>query len=375
VTVIEIKDRAITVVATDGKHELGGRDWDERVVNYLGAQWQAEHPGSTADPLDSPDTVQELWLKAESAKRTLASLTQTRVPVSHDAQQVAVMLTREKFDELTQDLLEETVSLTKRVLQTAADLGCPKVDRMLLVGGSTKMPQVGARLREEFDFEVKIFEPDQAVAKGAAIYGQKLAIGERIRIELAKRLHSEPEQVDIASAPSEVREAAEETVASEMGLRLGTVQKLGNMVVKNVVSHSFGVLALLSDDTQVISNLILAQRTLPAEASRIYGTRHERMAAVEIKIFENTVRENVVKDLGTGEEIGSAVLELAAELPADSPIEVRFRLDGEGRLHVTGKDKSAGGKAVEATIETNRALSTEQTEEAIKHARGIRVIG
>jgi len=375
VTVIEIKDRAITVVATDGKHELGGRDWDERIVNYLGAQWQAEHSGSNADPLDSTETVQDLWGKAETAKRTLTGLTQSRVPVIHDAQQVTVTLTREKFDELTRDLLEETISLTKRVLQTAAGMGYPKVQRMLLVGGSAKMPQVGARLREEFDFEVKVFEPDQAVAKGAAIYGQKLAIGERIRTEIAKRLNSEPEQVDIASAPSQVREAAEETVASEMGLRLGTVQTLGNMVVKNVVSHSFGVLALLSDDTEVIANLILAQQTLPAEATQTFGTRHAGMGDVELKIFENTVREKVVRDLGTGEEIGKAVLELTAALPANSPIEVRFQLDGEGRLHVTGQDKSADGKLVEATIETNRALSTEEAEEAIKHAKGIRVIG
>jgi molecular chaperone DnaK len=375
VTVIEIKDGAITVVATDGAHELGGRDWDQQIVQYLAAQWQAEHPGATADPLDSPETVQDLWLRAESAKRTLSGLMQTRVPVTHDGQQVAVTLTREKLDELTRDLLENTITLTRRVLDTARELGYPKIDRMLLVGGSTKMPQVTAKLREEFGFEIKTFDPDQAVAKGAAIYGQKLAIGERIRTEIAKRLNQEPEQIDIAAAPSEVREAAEETVASEMGLRLGTVQTLSGMVVKNVVSHSFGVLALNKDDKEVISNLILAQQVLPAESTQTYGTRHAGMGAVELKIFENTVREKFVEDLSTGEQVGSAILQLTANLPANSPIEVSFQLDGEGRLHITGRDKSVDGKEVTATIETNRALSAEQMADAIEHAQHIKVIG
>lgn len=375
VTVIEIKDGAITVVATDGAHELGGRDWDEQIVQYLAAQWQAEHPGTAADPLDSPETVQDLWHKAESAKRNLTGRMETRVAVSHDAQQAAVTLTREKFDELTRDLLENTVALTRKVLDTATELGCSKIDCMLLVGGSTKMPQVAARLRDEFGFEIKSFEPDQAVAKGAAIYGQKLAIGERIRTEIAKQLDKEPEQVDIAAAPSEVREAAEETVASEMGLRLGTVQTLNGMVITNVVSHSFGVLALDPEDNEVISNLIFAQQTLPAESTGVYGTRHAGMNDVEIKIFENTARDKLVKDLSAGEQVGSAILRLTADLPASSPIEVNFRLDGEGRLHITGRDKSADGKEVTALIATNRALSAEQTADAIKHARSIRVIG
>jgi molecular chaperone DnaK len=93
-------------------------------------------------------------------------MAQARVPVIHDGKQVAVTITRAKFDELTRHLLESTITLTKRVIDTARELGCPTIDRMLLVGGSTKMPQVSARLREEFDFEITSFDPDQAVAKG-----------------------------------------------------------------------------------------------------------------------------------------------------------------------------------------------------------------
>ncbi|MBB5830031.1 Hsp70 family protein [Micromonospora carbonacea] len=375
VTVIDIKDSAITVVATDGAHELGGRNWDEELVKFAAGQWQAEHPGAGTDPLDSPETVQDLWLRAERAKWSLSSMAQTKVAVTHDGQQVTVPLTREKFNDLTQYLLDSTMSLTRQVMETARELGYPKIDLILLVGGSTKMPQVTARLEAEFSLEVKSFEPDQAVAKGAAIYGQKLAVGERVRTEIGKKLDRAPEQVDVAAAPEKVRMAAEELVASDMGLRLGTVQYLSGMVVRNVVSHSFGVIALTADDTEVISNLVLAQQALPAEATRTFGIRHSGMGAVELRIFENTSREAVVKDLDTGEQVGVAMLELASDLPADSPVDVVFRLDNEGRLTVTGRDRSVGGKEVTAVIETNRALSAEQVAVAIKHANSIRILG
>ncbi|MER5702231.1 Hsp70 family protein [Micromonospora sp. NPDC002296] len=376
VTVIEVKERAITVVATDGKHELGGRDWDAEIVKYLAAQWQAEHPGATGDPLDSPETVQDLWLRAESHKRTLSNLTQTKVPVVHDGQQVTVPLTREKLDDLTRHLLEDTVTLTRQVLQTAHELGYPKVDRLLLVGGSTKMPQVVARLTTEFSFEIKSFEPDQAVAKGAAIYGQKLAIGDKVRNKILKGIDCAPEQVDLARVPAEVRKAAEEAVATDLGLRLDTVQQLGGMTVKNVVSHSFGVRALKGPDkTPVIANLILAQQTLPMQAKGTFGTLRDGQPSVDLKIYENTSREKYVEDFGTGEQVGDAILELAPGLPANSPIEVTFQLDNEGRLLITGRDDSTGGKQVTATIQTNRALSAEQVADAIEHGQSIRVIG
>jgi molecular chaperone DnaK len=375
ITVIEIKDGVISVVATDGDDQLGGRDWDEEIVKYCAEQWSAEHPGSDSDPLSSPETVQELWLRAESGKRALTAMDKTRIPVTHDAKQVAVTLTREKFEELTGHLLENTITFTKQVIETARELNRSKVDQVLLVGGSTKMPQVAERLRKEFEFEVKIFDPDQSVAKGAAIYAQKLAIGERIRTEIGKRLDIKPEEVEVQDTGSEVRQEAEQVVADEMGLRLSTVQTLSNMVVKNVVSHSFGVVALTPDDTAVIANLVLAQQALPAEVTKTFGTREERAGLAEIRIMENTIREAIVKDLAQGKEVGKALLEMTPGLPANSPIDVTFQLDGQGRLHITGRDMSADGKVVTATIETNRVLSEAELEKAIEHARGIRIIG
>ncbi|GAB2839926.1 Hsp70 family protein [Actinocorallia aurea] len=377
ITVIEVKGGTIRVVATGGNDELGGRDWDEEIVKYCAALWEAEH--GAEEIMSAPDTLQDLWVRAESAKKTLTAIPQTKIQVVHQGKQTAVALSREKFEELTASLLENTITFTKNVIETAAQLGSPVVDRLLLVGGSTKMPQVTARLRKEFGFEIESFEPDFSVAKGAAIYGQKLEVDEKIAEKIIERIVRDTaqkrEDVDVSAATAEVRAAAEEAVADDLGLRLGTVQKFSQMKVTNVASHSFGVLALTRDDSEVIANLVLAQQALPAEATRRFGTRDDRLAQVEIKIMENTSRDGIVRDLDLGEEVTTAVLEMTENLPAGSPIEVTFRLDHQGRLHITGKDLAEGGRTVEALFQTDRVLSGEEEEQARTRASALRVVG
>ncbi|MEU8147473.1 Hsp70 family protein [Nonomuraea sp. NPDC048901] len=375
ITVIEIKDRSITVISTEGDDRLGGRDWDEEIVRYCATQWQKEHPDAAEDILTSPDALQDLWGRAESGKRALSNLEQTRIAVSHEGRQAAVTLTRQTFEELTAHLLENTITFTRAVLEKAALRGHPTVDRVLLVGGSTKMPQVKTRLQSEFGFEVETFEPDFAVAKGAAIYGQKLAINERIKHEIALQTDQQPEDIDVMDTAKDVRNAAEEAVAESMNLRLDTVKKYSEMKVTNVASHSFGVIAFTDDDIEVISNLVLAQQKLPADVTKPFSTREADAALIELKIVENTSGDHIVTDLDMGEEVGNATLEMRKGLPAGSPIEVTFKLNNQGRLHITGRDMTEGGKTVTAVIETNRVLSIEEVEQAVEHGRGIRVVG
>jgi molecular chaperone DnaK len=274
VSIIEVKGGSVSVIATGGDHELGGHDWDEQVVKFLAEEWMRE-TGSSDDPSESQDTLQDLWRRAEDAKRALTARAETKVPVSHQGQRVTVTLTRDRFEEITQHLLENTISLTKDTIATSAELGHPGIDRLLLVGGSTRMPQVTRRLQEEFGTEPQVHEPDQAVAKGAAVYGQKLAIGRRIQIEIAKELGTSPDEVQVAVVEPEIRQRAQQTVADEMGMRLPALKKLDDMTVTNVVSHSFGVVALRRKGAaleEYISNLVLAQEALPASRVRQYGT-------------------------------------------------------------------------------------------------------
>jgi molecular chaperone DnaK len=377
VSIIEVKDGSVSVIATGGDHELGGRDWDEEVVKYLSEEWTTQ-TGAAEDPSASAETLQELWQRAEDAKRSLTARADTKVQVSHQGHRVTVTLTREKFDEITRHLLENTISLTRDTIATARQLGHETIDKFLLVGGSTRMPQVPERLQQEFGKEPQVHEPDQSVAKGAAVYGQKLSIGRKISIEIARELGTTPEQVETAEVAPEVRERAQQSVADEMGMRLPALKRLDEMKVTNVVSHSFGVVVVrkkASGLDEYISNLVLAQQALPAERTRQYGTVEANQAEVQLRIMESTVREDEIDDLDQGSEVGQAILPLAPGLSEGSPIEVTFELNQQGRLHITGKDLAVGGKTVTATIETNRALSEEEVVKATSRVRSVKVTG
>jgi molecular chaperone DnaK len=173
ISIIALKPDAMTVVTSSGDRYLGGRDWDEALITYLAQQWQAQ-TGWSEDPLKDAETLQDLWLKAEHAKRALSVRHQTHVVVSHAGQTIKVELTREQFDALTIDLLDRTIALTRLTMQAAQKRGYTRFDQIVLVGSSSRMPQISEHLEQEFQLPTCLFEPDEAVAKGAAIYGQRL---------------------------------------------------------------------------------------------------------------------------------------------------------------------------------------------------------
>jgi molecular chaperone DnaK (HSP70) len=372
VTMLEICGGQVTVVATGGDHVLGGRNWDERIVTYLAAEWMTA-TGSDDDPLEDRATAQELWLRAEDAKKTLTARSETKVPVSHAGQRASVTVSREKFDALTADLLDRTVQYTRDLLALAKTLGQDGFDQMLLVGGSTKMPQIAARLTAEFGVEPVSFEPDQAVAKGAAFYGQKLAVDDRIRIVIAERLSVDVKTVNTAEAPEEVQTAAVEEVAADLGLRLPTVQKMKQMTVTNVTSHSFGVVAVDGrTGAEVVANLILAQDKLPASVTQRFATQEANQPDVHIQIMENVLRDRKI-DVEKGLSIGTAVLPLSPGLPEDAPVEITFALAQDGRLSIVGRDLASGGAQIEATVETGRVLTQEDVEAAKARSRAVTI--
>ena len=236
------------------------------------------------------------------------------------------------------------------------------------------MPQVSERLKQEFGKEPQVHDPDQSVAKGAAIYKQKLAIGDRIRTELAKELGTTPEQLDAATVTPEARERAQEAVAGELGMLPSALKKLDVMKVTNVVSHSFGVVALRGSGTEeYISNLVLAQTRLPVTKTRQYFTVEAGQETVDLRIMESSLRQEDIDDLAQGSEVGTAILPMTPGLPERAPVEVTFELNQQGRLLITGRDLAVGGKTVTATIETNRALSEEDIEKATVRSRGVTV--
>jgi len=363
ITVIEIKGGAITVVATGGDHHLGGRDWDERVVMYLAQQWQ-QQTGSNSDPTESAETLQDLWFQAERAKHSLSARQEAQVPVSHEGMRKSVLLPRDKFNELTASLLEQTISFTKSTMDEARKRGYSRFDKILLVGGSTKMPQVKERLEKEFKLPLQLLDPDEAVAKGAAIYGQKLVLDQKIQHKIAEFTGANPEQVDVERTPERIIARARQEVARDSGMHIGSVKKLSGLTVTNVASHSFGIVSTeKATYKEKIFNLVLVNDPLPANKMQTFHTLEDNQETVELRVMENSLTQLIIPDLSAGQEIGKASLPLAPGLPENAPIEVTFELYRDGRLHVIGREPTSNN-IIEADIQTSSGLSEAEKQEA-----------
>ena len=372
ITVIEIKGGTITVIATGGDHNLGGRDWDEAVIRYLAQEWMNE-TGSSDDPLESDETRQDLWLRAESAKRTLTGKQETSVPVAHMGQRKGIKLTREKFNELTDNLLERTISFTRSTMEEARKSGYSNFDQILLVGGSTRMPQVSERLKQEFSIPLRVLDPDEAVAKGAAVYGQKLMLDEKIQHKIATLTGTSVEQVDTSRVSDRVMEQAQQEVAIEEGLKIGMVKKYASVDVTNVASHSFGIVVTDTRiNSEVIANLVLVNQALPLTITKSFPIMEAGQEIAELRVMENSYGEDTVKDITRGEEIGNAVLNLPPGLPDRSLVEITFELNREGRLHVTGREPRSN-RFIEATIETSHGISEEDMVQAQKRSNQLTI--
>lgn len=357
ITMIDIKGGALTVIATGGDHHLGGRQWDEVMVNYLAEQWMAE-TGSTENPMDSPETLQDLFAKAEQGKWALSTPRgYTDIPVSHKGQRVGVRVTREKFDELTGHLLARTIQYTHEMLAQAAEKGYKRYDDILLVGGSTRMLQIKERIATEFKPDPKVFDPDQAVAKGAAVYAYKLSLDELF----AKRF---PNAAQPGTAPAMVGQAQEE-LAAELGISLPALKAFSALEITIVTSRSFGVVAWKRQDggdVERVTNLIKANDPLPVDKGQMFGTYEANQPQAEIRFVEDLSHEDDV-DPALCEEVGRAVMTLPSNLPAGSPIEITFRLNDQGLLHATAREVTRN-RAVEVEIKTERAISAEEFSQA-----------
>jgi molecular chaperone DnaK (HSP70) len=391
VTLLSIKPGEIEEVCTKGNYQLGGKDWDEALADYLQSEFDAVNPGNgiAGDDYRSYN----LRLEAEKAKKQLSTKETTKVIDGRDN----VSITREKFDELTKTLLDETIELTKEVIEIAKTKNHDKVDEIILVGGSTRMPQVAAAIKANFNITPRSLDPDEAVAKGAALFANLLS--ERVRVKellINQGIDTEKMELDkpLSEQPKEIQEAAAANpeLRQELTLALrGKKNPLSNLTVKRITSKSFGVESVniiypddpeypgdtkymdIPDDPDkgkmkvVISNLILAQSLIPAEEQKTFGTAGNGQTEIELKIYENEVYDEqnrtmeVVEDMELGRDIGDATItNLPPGLPKGTPVTVHFHLSDDGMLIVKGECQ---GKFVEATIQTASAISDKEIEE------------
>ncbi len=377
ITMIDIRPEAIEVICTGGDHNLGGKDWDDRIVAYLAGEFQ--HSIQTdEDILDDTDTCQDLLLAAEKAKKIIGERTKTPVVVTYGGERVKIELTREKFEKLTEALVERTIAFTHEMLGKAKEKGYDRFDEIILVGGATRMPQIAERIQKEFSIVPKVFDPDEAVAKGAAIYGSKLSLNDELVKRIAKKIgKAAPASSDVAAqaefiglAPEKVKHDAAVEVAEATGFTLPTVT--GSMArVQDVTSKSFGVVVKNAGKEEQVFNLILKNTAVPMDVTKQFYTSVMEQETVLIRIMENDISEQMVP-LEQAVEIGTAILTLPPGLIKESPVQIFFKLNEEGRLQITAIEKT-DSRTVEVVIETRSVIQGQELEEAKERCQSIMV--
>jgi molecular chaperone DnaK (HSP70) len=360
VTVIELADRRISVLAVEGDHQLGGADWDERVAVALARRFCADHPDAE-DPLDDSAGAQALVLAAERAKRQLSDVDRTDVVITHDGAETTVSLTRAELQEMTAPLLRRTLDLTRACLDEAARRGVASVDRVLLVGGSSRMPAVTEALRRELGLDPRLHDPDQAVARGAALYGEKKELERMVVADLRTRGRlRDGERLDRAAA-ADLDDACRR-VADAFGVPLAQVRRAVEVQVDTVVSRGFGVLAVNSAAGRLEPSwLVHRNDRLPIRTSRSYGTMRADQTEIEVTVLEQQGQAESARPEDAKVLIVGQISGIPPGYDEGSEVRVTFEMGFDGVLHVTAFHVDAG---IPLTLTATTGATLSQAEVA-----------
>lgn len=353
VTILKVENGKIQVVATGGDHKLGGKDWDDAIREYVINQY-AEQTGESTDSIyDDNEAMGDLELKAENAKKSLTQ--RDKVVVKLNGEKIEV--TREKFEERTRDLLESTINLTRSLLEEAKEnKGVTTFDKLLLVGGSTMMPQVMERLKQEFpDKPIEFSDPNQSVAKGAAIYGLNMAAF----------------GTDEGGGGSQVSEEVSEEAKKNPIFRMGDGQAKPINIV-NVLSHSIAIRLIMDDDKPHIVNQIYKQTEIPCTHELHASTVKDNQQTVLLEIFENGSSEKLPDESQCKELVSGEMGPLPPNLPAGAPITNIFKVDENGLLTIDVEHKPSGVKK-HLEVNLKDSLSQKQIEDEINKVTGLKL--
>ncbi|MUU18237.1 molecular chaperone DnaK [Helicobacter pylori] len=314
VTVLETGDNVVEVLATGGDAFLGGDDFDNRVIDFLAAEFKSE---TGIEIKNDVMALQRLKEAAENAKKELSSAMETEINlpfITADAtgpKHLVKKLTRAKFESLTEDLVEETISKIESVIKDAG-LTKNEISEVVMVGGSTRIPKVQERVKAFINKELnKSVNPDEVVAVGASIQG---------------------------------------------GVLKGDVK---DVLLLDVTPLSLGIETLGGVMTKVIDR----GTTIPAKKSQVFSTAEDNQPAVSIMVLQG--ERELARD---NKSLGKFDLQGIAPAPRGVPqIEVTFDIDANGILTVSAQDKNTG-KSQEIKISGSSGLSDSEIEKMVKDA-------
>lgn len=364
VTIMSINSEKIEIICSDGDHDLGGKDWDNVVMRYLADEFASQ---KTYDGDFDEYAQQDLRLKAEKAKQQLSAKEKTPVMVEAAGERARIDFSGEKFDEITSALLNSTIDKTDAAIVVAEQRGF-KVDEILLVGGSTRMPQVTKALEEKYGIKPKILEPDEAVAKGAAIHAVNVYINNQPTLS---RWGDDKDNATLGTAPDPSN--SEQLSVDPMMMSIGGKKR--SIVVATTKSFAVEVIVNKKTMERKCCNLIVKNDPMPDSSitvSKIFGTIYKNQGEVEIAVYESDFMDEYF-DVDEDYAIGISILELPKNLPADSPIEITFSLNNEGILEVTGKDLTSN-KEIRATMRSKYIMNSEKVEELKEKSRQMAVM-
>lgn len=287
VTLMEIKNSHFRTIATAGDVYLGGIDWDHRIFDFAMKEFETKHQISFADDNSLKEKLMNQCIRA---KASLSARSQTIIRIEHKGERFKIEITRGQFEELTKDLLERTKLTTERLLRDAKT-DWSSVTKLLLVGGSTRMPMVAKMLEKTSGLKVdRTLSPDECVAHGAAIYAD---------------------------------------ILMKFGQEAGT-----GISIKNVNSHDLGVLGIDSKtQTQRRKIVIPRNHSLPTKAARKFRTAKDGQTQIVVRVIEGGT------DTGQGATlIGKCIVQdLPAGIKQGTEVVVSFNYLNSGRIDVVAE--------------------------------------
>ncbi len=335
VTVMEINGTELRTIASDGNAELGGKDWDDRLVNHVAERFVELYDG--LDPRDEPRPYQELYERCLMAKIALSSKPRAAIPVTYQGKRAAIKVTREEFQGLCQDLVDQCETTCTIVLEKAG-FGWGDLDEVLLVGGSTRMPMIRHLLASRSGWaHFRDINPDECVALGASLaavfrHQSDHPALKSYRDEVLSRAGMAGSGAPIIDLGDEVV-ADDESDADQDPWSHGEYSAYGAGLplvdIQDVCTHPLGVVVLDRKHNERVVNLIREHTALPCEKRSRFAYAYDNMTAVRVQVTEGAglVPEDVTV-------IGDLVLDKLPPRPRGTPIEVVYRYTADNLLEV-----------------------------------------